>query len=110
MKRRFRWDEWNEGHIGKHNVSKGEAEYVGQHGNPPFPQEIGRGKFLVRGKTAAGRYLQVIYVVRNDEEIDYDGLSLADMIELTDSEEPMLYIIHARDLTTREKAKFRRKL
>jgi hypothetical protein len=62
----------------------------------------------VREKTAEGRYLQVIYVVRSDEDIDYERLSLADMIELTDSEEPVLYIIHARELTAREKAKLRR--
>jgi len=108
VKSRFRWDEWNEEHIRRHNVTKAEAAYVGQHGGPPFPKEIGHGKFLVRGQTAEGRYLQVIYVVRSDEDIDYERLSLADMIELIESEEPALYIIHARELTPREKAKLRR--
>jgi len=108
VKGRFRWDDWNEEHIRKHGVTRTEAEYVGQHSGPPFPREIGRRKFLVRGKTAAGRYLQVIYVVRSDEEIDYERLTLTDMIELTETSGPILYIIHARDLTRREKAKLRR--
>jgi uncharacterized DUF497 family protein len=108
MNRRFRWNEWNEEHIGEHGVSKAEAEYVARYGGPPFPKEIGQRKFLVRGKTAEGRFLQVIYVVGNDEEIDYESLTLSDILEMTETEEPALYIIHARDLTAREKAKFRR--
>jgi hypothetical protein len=109
MKRLFRWDEWNREHVQKHNVSEAEAEYVAQNGEPPFPQEIGDGKFLVRGKTSDGRFLQVIYVVGNDDGIDYESLSLSDILELLDSKEPALFIVHARDLTAREKAKLRRR-
>ena len=108
MKRRFRWEQWNREHIRKHNVTEAEAEYVIQHAGPPFPRDIGQEKFLVRGRTSDGRFLQVIYVVGNDEVIDYERLSLSDILELMDSEDSALFIIHARDLTAREKAKLRR--
>ena len=83
----FRWNEWNIEHLAEHGVSPAEAEALVQIARPPFPREIQKGKYLVRGQTAAGAYLQAIFVV------DPDGT---------------LYVIHARPLTNSDKRQYRR--
>ncbi|MFI5379034.1 MAG: BrnT family toxin [Tepidisphaerales bacterium] len=85
----FRWNEWNLEHATCHGVSPDEVEYVVEHARPPFPEEIGAEKFRVRGRTAEGRYVQVVYI--------FDP-------------EDVVYVIHARDLTEREKRALRRRL
>ena len=86
----FRWNAWNLNHIGNHGVTRAEAEFVANKPRRSYPQVIGDGKWLVIGQTAAGRYLQVIYV--DDQGAD------------------TVYVIHARELTEREKRRFRRKI
>lgn len=105
----FHWDSWNRNHLAKHHVSREEARYVVEHRTPPFPRSLGGGKYLVRGQTAVGRYLQVIYVFHSDEEIDYESMELEDIIALSEDESPSYYIVHARDLTDSEKRKFRKR-
>ena len=84
----FRWIEWNRDHIADHGVSWQEAETVVRQARPPFPQQIGDDKLLVRGQGTGGRFLQVVYV-----------LDPADTI----------FVIHARPLTEREKRRYRRR-
>jgi hypothetical protein len=57
----------------------------------------------------AGRYLQVIYVLKTAEEIPYDLLTLDDL-DAIDEEEDVLftYVIHSRELTAAEKRQYRR--
>ena len=69
----FIWDEWNREHLKKHRVSQTEAKYVLENRRPPFPHYLGDGMYQVKGRTAAGRYLQVIYSFKSDEDLDYDG-------------------------------------
>lgn len=83
----FRWDDWNEDHIAGHNVSPEEAEYVVDHRRRPYPRELADAKFMVRGQTAAGYWLQVIYI------IEEDGVA---------------FVIHARPLTENEKKRERK--
>jgi uncharacterized DUF497 family protein len=83
----FRWNDWNRGHIARHGVSEDEAEHVVNQAAPPYPERIGGGKWRVRGQTAHGRYLQVIFVIEND----------------------VYYVIHARGLTDAEKRRLRRR-
>ena len=83
----FRWNEWNVGHVGKHGVEPEEAEHAVEHPGRGFPRFDGDGRFRVWGQTASGRYLQVVYVF---------------------SPPGTLYVIHARDLTVREKRRLRR--
>ena len=85
----FRWNEWNLLHIAKHAVTVPEAEAVVRGARRPYPRQTSNEKVLVRGRTAAGRYLQVIYVVDPDET---------------------LYIIHARPLSDTEKRRLRRSI
>jgi uncharacterized DUF497 family protein len=60
--------------------------FVGSPG--AFPRRIEDDKWLVWGATSAGRQLQVVFV------LDEDGT---------------VFVIHARDLTAREKRRLRRR-
>lgn len=84
----FRWNDWNRDHIGEHGVLAQEAAFVVNGAHTPWPEYIGDGKWRVWGQTAAGRYLQVIYVLDPDETV---------------------YVIHARDLTDSGKRRYRRR-
>ena len=65
------------------------ASYVVRNARQLFPEYQGDGRYLVRGQTAAGRWLQVAYVF---------------------SPAAVVYVIHARPLTDREKRGARRRL
>ena len=84
----YRWNGWNIEHIGEHGVSPEEAEHVVDHSRSPWPQYIGGEKWLVKGQSAEGYYLQVIY---------------------TFDPEDVVYVIHARPLTDNEKRALRRR-
>ena len=84
----FRWNEWNIEHIGSHGVDPEEAELVVRQAQQPFPLRYPEEKFLVWGRGRGGRFLQVIYVLDDDDRA---------------------YVIHARPLTEREKRQFRRR-
>ena len=87
MGRPYRWNEWNIEHLDRHGVSAAEAEYVIDHAKPPYPEYIGDGKWRVWGQTAAGRYVQVIFIIEDD----------------------VYYVIHARGLSDSEKRTLRRR-
>ena len=84
---RYRWNTWNVEHIGEHGVSVEEAEFVVDHARRPYPRQQGE-RFLVIGQTAAGDYIQVAYV------FDPPGV---------------VFVIHARPLTDREKRRYKRR-
>lgn len=88
MARVFRWNIWNLEHIAEHGVSHEEAESVAECQTPPWPEYIGEDKWRIWGQTADGRYLQVIHL------FDPPGV---------------VYVIHARDLTDKEKQQCRRR-
>jgi hypothetical protein len=83
----FRWNDWNEEHIGRHGVGSDEAEHVVQHPARGFPRYEGSRKYRAWGQSAAGRYLQVIYIF---------------------SPPGVVYVLHSRDLTEIEKRRLRR--
>ena len=83
----FRWNADNVDHIAEHGVLPREAEYVVMHARSPFPRLIGEGKHLVRGQTDDGTYLQVIFIY---------------------SPPGVIYVIHSRPLTDREKRQLKR--
>lgn len=84
----FRWNGWNINHIAEHGVEPEEAEYVASRARAPWPRNVGDGKYMVMGQSAAGRHLQVIFV--------------------RDEDAPTVYVIHARPLTGPEKRRFKR--
>jgi uncharacterized DUF497 family protein len=83
-----RWNAWNEEHIDRHNVSREEAEQVIRQARRPFPRYQGDGRWLVRGQTASGFYLQVVFIYSPAE---------------------VIYVIHARPLTDNEKRQLGRR-
>jgi uncharacterized DUF497 family protein len=83
----FRWIEWNVDTCLKHGVPPEEAEQVVRNARRPYPRKLDDEKTIVSGQTDAGRYLQVIYLIEED-----DALS----------------VIHAMPLTKRRKRNFRR--
>ena len=84
----IRWNDWNQEHIERHNVSRQEAEVLIRQARRPYPLYQGHSKWLVRGQTDTGDYLQVVYIY-----------SPADTI----------FVIHARPLTDNEKRQSRRR-
>ena len=107
----FLWSERNEEHIDIHSVSPDEAEYVVEHAQTPYPEKIEHEKRVVWGRTRHNRFLQVIFVevllddVRFDE---WERLELHERVAM-DKGEPAVRVIHARDLTDREKKQLRRR-
>ena len=87
----FVWNDRNIGHIAKHGVAPGQAEYVVKQARQPYPQMVGDEKRLVVGRLASGQYVQVVYVPSR-------------------AVPGAVYIMHARPLTDDEKRKFRRRM
>ncbi len=105
------WDKVSREHIAKHRVQAHEVEFVLSGLQPPFPQDIGNGKYLVQGQTDEGRFLQVIYVYRPVQTLDWTAMEWEDRLALADVEEnEVVYVVHARDLTEREKRALRRRI
>jgi len=107
--RAYSWNDWNLRHVGRHNVTPAEARYVADYARSPHPEYVGDGKWHVRGKTSAGRWLQVIYVCPDDAEVDPDSLSPADLLAFSDGRAQVVYVIHARELTEAEKRQARKR-
>jgi uncharacterized DUF497 family protein len=84
----FRWIEWNIEHLALHGVDPEEAEEVVRAASAPYPKRIADHKLLVWGAGRGGRLLQVIFVLDEDQTA---------------------FVIHARQLTNREKSILRRK-
>jgi hypothetical protein len=105
----FAWNSQNVEHIGKHDVDPDEARYVVEHARPPFPEHHGDGKWLVRGRTSSGRWLQVIFVYPDDADVDPDSLDPHDLIAYSDGTAQVVYVIHARNLTDAEKRATRKR-
>jgi len=80
-----------------------------EHARPPFPDYVGEGRWLVRGKTRAGRWLQVVYVYPDDTDVDPDSLALADLLDYADGRARVARVIHARELTDGEKRRTRKR-
>lgn len=106
----FAWDDTNIEHLAKHNVSPAEAREVVEDARSPFPMEIGDGKLLVWGSTVDGRYLQVIYVLKTPDEVEYESLTTEDWLDIESSKDAeIVRIIHAMDLTPKMKQQLRKR-
>ena len=84
----FRWNEWNIDHVARHGVNPEEAEYVVSHARRPYPQAREDEKWRVVGRGRGGRWVQVIFI--------FDP-------------EDVVFVIHARPLTDREKRRERKR-
>jgi len=106
----FAWDDINVYHIAKHAVSSAEVQEVVAGAQPPFPQEIGNGKLVVRGQSSHGRYLQVIFVLKSPHEVPYESLTMEDWLEIETGNVPeVIRVIHAMELTPAMKRNLRKR-
>jgi hypothetical protein len=67
MPSEFRWNDWNLDHATRHGVAPEESEHVVRFATRPYPRRHGAGKWLVVGRGAGGRIVQVVY------SLDADG-------------------------------------
>ena len=75
----------------------------------PDPEYLGAGKYRVRGHTRFGTYVQVVFVHRSTEQLDFEAMSIDEFVRLEKSKGPFAYAIHARELIGREKRQDRRR-
>jgi hypothetical protein len=107
----FLWTQRSEEHLSKHEVTPTQAVFVVDNAESPYPQEVGESKYAVRGQTAEGRYLHVVFVyaaVENIELEEYERLTLPERLAMEEGVEAGR-IIHARDLSEAEKRRVRRR-
>ncbi len=83
----FDWNGQNLGHIGRHGVQDYEVEEVILFGRPIF-QKSHNNRYLASGVTQSGRYLLVVFIVK---------------------EHSIIRVITARDMTDKEKHNHRKK-
>jgi hypothetical protein len=100
----------NREHIANHGVTPAEAQFVVENAMSPFPQEVGDGKRRAWGATAAGRLLQIIYVLKQQDEVEFESVDPLDWAKLQDiAEAKIARVIHAMDLTPDMKRQMRRR-
>lgn len=80
-----------------------------EHARAPYPEYIGNGKWRVIGKTGVGRWLQVIFVYPEDEQVELDSLSKSDAPLFIGGEEQVVCVIHSRELAHAEKKRSRKR-
>lgn len=104
----FAWDDRNVDHIGRHQVTPREAEYVIDNAEPPFPEQKGEDKLMVWGPTDVGRLLQVIFVLKAPDQIEFDALDIDQWADL-DERDRIIYVVHAMELTRAMKRQYRKR-
>jgi len=85
-----------------------EAELVIETAEPPWPQQKGDDKLVVWGPTETGRLLQVIFVLKAPEEVEFDSLTIDQWADL-DAGDEIIYVIHAMELTPAMKRQYRKR-
>ena len=105
----FAWDDWNTKHVRKHGSNRADTEYVVRNARNPFPREIGDDKYLVWGRTRSGRYLQVIFVIKLPEDLEFESLSMLDWTAIIDSgAAAAVYVCHAMPMSARQIRQYRK--
>jgi hypothetical protein len=73
-------------------------------------QIVGEGKRRVSGQTQAGRWLQVIYVLKEPSEVGFAAVSPLDWSVLEDMPfAKITRVIHAMEMTSSMKRRMRRR-
>ena len=105
----FQWDDKNIEHIARHRVAPPVAEQIVRKAMSPFPRQGEGDKLVVWGSTETGRYLQVIYVIKDPKDVAVASLSMDDRAELSEgSEREVIRVIHAMDLTDSMRKQYHR--
>lgn len=66
--REFDWDEQNEGHLGRHGISRSDAEDVlsGSHDIVEYQMEENEERWVAVGATRTSRILVIVFAVRGE--------------------------------------------
>jgi hypothetical protein len=105
----FAWDGWNQKHVQKHGSNRTDAEHAVRRAREPFPRDVGDDKYLVWGQTPSGRYLQVIFVIKLPEDVEFQSLTMLDWSAFIDSgATAAIYICHAMPMTERQISQYRK--
>jgi uncharacterized DUF497 family protein len=104
----FAWDDFNVEHISRHDVKPREAEFVVEYADAPWPEQKGEDKLLVWGPTETGRLLQVIFVLKSPEDIEFDALTINEWADLNEGDR-IIYVVHAMNLTPIMKRRYRKR-
>ncbi|MEK6646613.1 MAG: BrnT family toxin [Candidatus Firestonebacteria bacterium] len=64
----FDWDEKNENHIAKHNISTSEVEETLLF-RKPFYQKTREGKYIAYAITENGRYIFIVFAIKSGGRI-----------------------------------------
>jgi uncharacterized DUF497 family protein len=104
----FAWDEWNIDHVARHGVAPAEVELVVETAQPPWPEEKGNDKLVVWGPTDVGRLLQVIFVLKRPDEIEFEALTIDQWADL-DENDGIVYVVHSMELTPAMKRLYRKR-
>ena len=105
----FSWDVWNIDHIAKHGVTPADAEYVVRNAESPFPRVLADDKLVVWGQAEDGTYVQVIFVYRELEEVDFGALTLEQLVSISEGDvSDVLYVVHAMPLSPKMLRQYRR--
>ena len=105
----FQWDDKNIDHIARHRVTLTEAEQIVTRAVPPFPREAEDDKHVVWGRTVNGRYLQVIFVFKDPEDVAAGSVTLVDRTAISEGwETQVIRVIHAMDLTDAMRKNYRK--
>lgn len=64
----FDWDDQNEGHLGKHSISRSDAEdvLVGNHILLEYQMDGNEQRWIAVGATRTGRILDIVFAVRGE--------------------------------------------
>ena len=73
----FDWDEKNEDHIAEHGISVSEVEEAVLFRKPVY-QRTGEGKYIAYAVTEDGRYLFIVFVIKDSARIRV--ISARDMV------------------------------
>ena len=104
----FVWDEWNIDHIGRHAVTRADAEEAVRSASEPWPEQKGEDKYVVWAATHVGRLLQVIFVLKTPDEVEFESLTIDQWADLGEDDQ-LVYVIHAMELTPAMKKLYRRR-
>jgi uncharacterized DUF497 family protein len=104
----FAWNDWNIRHIAEHGVTQNEAEHVVLRARQPYPVALDSVKWLVVGKTASGRVLHVIFVMKGIAEVEPSSVRVFDLADASDVVE-VIFVIHAMPASIKMKRHDRRR-
>jgi hypothetical protein len=97
-----------EEHAERHGVKREDAEHVVRNAEEPFPEDIGDGKLRVWGRTPAGAYVQVVFSLKELDEIDFDQFTLPMLASVWDDDALFAVVIHAMPLTDEMRRQYKR--